>query len=145
MKKITINTLAFLAIGMSAFGIYNATEQKIAELHNYDAVIVRNALTDTYKLKIFANSEEFVQPIEYKDVMTIMKIDREVSESQLEEAKKELEEMKILEKLINSGIELTEEQLKEVLPRAAKKMEELDEPLEENPLPSLSKKPSIRI
>jgi len=134
MKKNTINILAFLAIGFSIGGIYRATDLKIAQLDNYEAVITKNIISDTYKLKFITNSEEIIQPIEYKDVLTLVKIDREISENKLqqekinlEEAKKELEEMKIWQKLSNNGIELTEEQMEEILPAAAKRIKELEE------------------
>ncbi len=134
MKKDTIKTLAFLAISFSIGALYKATDLTVTKLDNYDAVITKNILNNTYKLKIFANSEEFVQPIEHKDVMKIVNIDKKISEQKLEdsqnnleEAKKQLHEMQILEKLMNNGIELTAKELEDILPNAAKRIKEIDE------------------
>jgi uncharacterized OsmC-like protein len=156
MKFSLSKVAAFLIIGASSLSIYNATDKHIAYLDNLNVTITRNNFTNTYKIKTFENSKEIVYEVDAKEAAKLMALDKQVKQSEIDaqnkrlaDAKEEFTEIKILQKLINNGIELTEEEMEDILPAATRRIRELDkqELLKENPpqAPALNKKPAIRI
>lgn len=157
MKFSLTKVTAFAVIGISALSLYRATDTHIADLNNLGVTITRNNLTNTYKIKAVQDSKEIVLEVDVNEAAKLMALDKQVKQSEieaqnkrLENAKEELAEMKIWQKLSEHGIELTEEEMEDILPAATRRVRELDseELLKENPtptIPSLSKKPAIRI
>ena len=157
MKFSVSKVAAFIVIGASALSLYNATDKHIADLDNLGITITRNNFTNTYKIKTFENSKEIIHEVDVKEAAKLMALDKQVKQSEIDaqnqrllDAKEELAEMKIWQKLSEHGIELTEEEMEDILPAATRRIRELDaeELLKENPTPtspSLNKKPAIRI